>query len=193
MTWAAVSRNYTAEDMALAEAVADRLAAALENARLYAVAQQAIHARDEFLILAAHELRTPLTALELFVHAAQSGARSPDAPDEGGRRVVRQVRRLSTLVERLCDAASIRAEGIALTPGSRATWPAIVRERVDAARERSRPGGQSFEVRTPRPFAAGGIARAWRSSSTSSFRTPSSSARASPSRSRSTARGRAPC
>ncbi len=147
MMWATGGRNYSAEDMGLAEGVADRLAAALENARLYGLAQQAIHARDEFLILAAHELRTPLTALELFVQASQSGGRFA-AADEGVRRVVRQVRRLSTLVERLCDAASIGAEGIVLTLES-CDLAAIVRERADAALERTRPAGPSIAVRTP--------------------------------------------
>jgi signal transduction histidine kinase len=147
MSWGAVSRNYTADDMSLAEAVAERLAAALENARLYAVAQQAIHARDEFLVLAAHELRTPLTALELFVHAAQSGGVPQGTTDENVRRVVRQVRRLSSLVERLWDAANIRAAGVALAPES-CDLAAIVRERADAALARTR-AGQSIAVRTP--------------------------------------------
>ncbi len=147
MTWAAVSRNYSADDMTLAEAVADRLAAALENARLYAVAQQAIQARDEFMVMAAHELRTPLTALELFVHAAQSGAVPQGNGDENARRVVRQVKRLSSLVERLWDAANIRAAGVALAPES-CDLASIVRERADAALSRARPG-QSIAVRTP--------------------------------------------
>ena len=57
-------RRYGPDDLALAEELARRAAAAIDNARLYASAQAAIGLREEFLGVAAHELRTPLTTLK---------------------------------------------------------------------------------------------------------------------------------
>ena len=49
----------------------ERLAA--ENARLFAGAQDALRARDEFLSIAAHEIRGPLTAMRLAVQSLRKG------------------------------------------------------------------------------------------------------------------------
>ena len=49
----------------IAEEIARRCASAVEHARLYRRAQEAIGLRDDFLAVAAHELKTPLTTLQL--------------------------------------------------------------------------------------------------------------------------------
>ncbi|HEX2913223.1 MAG TPA: GAF domain-containing protein [Chloroflexia bacterium] len=54
-------------DLELAQELARRAAIAIDNARLYREAQQAIADREEFLSIAAHELRTPLTSLKGYV------------------------------------------------------------------------------------------------------------------------------
>jgi signal transduction histidine kinase len=152
MAWFAASRHYGGEDLLLAEAVAVRVGAALENARLYEVAREAIDARDEFLILAAHELRTPLTALQLYAHDTPVRSSPRGGAGETSRRaaLAGQVRRLGKLVERLCDVASIRAEGLTLAR----EWcdlAAIVRERGAVAAQRARRGGSAIGVRAESP------------------------------------------
>ena len=62
--------------MALAEDLAYRVALALDNARLFSQAQEAIQARDEFMSIASHELRTPLTPLLLHVENLTAGLAS---------------------------------------------------------------------------------------------------------------------
>jgi PAS domain S-box-containing protein len=63
-------RRFTEQDLALAEELAEKAAAALENARLYDDATetavqlfQANQAKDDFLGLVSHELRTPITMI----------------------------------------------------------------------------------------------------------------------------------
>ncbi len=62
MTFVSSSRRYDSDDQALAEDIAGRVAAALENARIYDIAREAIRARDDFVDLVAHELRKTLAA-----------------------------------------------------------------------------------------------------------------------------------
>ena len=54
----------------LAQELARRAALAIDNARLYRDATEAIRHRDEFIAIASHELRTPLTPLMLQIRLA---------------------------------------------------------------------------------------------------------------------------
>ncbi|MHB8879352.1 MAG: histidine kinase dimerization/phospho-acceptor domain-containing protein, partial [Myxococcaceae bacterium] len=85
-----------------------------ERARLASEAQDAVRARDDFLLVAAHELRTPLTPLALMVQSLQRAAReaSPVPPSELARRLEtmeRSVRRFERLVINLLDISRISA------------------------------------------------------------------------------------
>ncbi|MCY1076686.1 sensor histidine kinase [Archangium lansingense] len=99
-----------ARELAFVEDLAHRCALALENARLFQEANEAVHVRDEFLAVAAHELRTPLTSLKLHLQSLlRLLARLANATDALARLhlVARQVNRLSELVERLLDVGRI--------------------------------------------------------------------------------------
>jgi signal transduction histidine kinase len=96
--------------LAWAEDLANQCSMALESARLYEEARQAIEVRNEFIAIAAHELRTPLTALTL--HAQSLGAllrreHASEVAHEKLRATSRQVKRLSQLVERVLDVGRI--------------------------------------------------------------------------------------
>src|SRR5262249_25969732 len=143
----ASGRQYDAEDLILAERIGTRVAAALENARLYDVAHEAIRARDELLILVAHELRTPLTALQLKIDSqlrlAQRGADARETVRSEA--LARDVRRFSVLVEHMLDALAIRATGVVLArePCDLAT---TVRQRVGLFAARAQAVGCTIAI-----------------------------------------------
>jgi PAS domain S-box-containing protein len=104
-------RRYGVEDLALAEELAHRAGIAVDNARLYREAQEAIRLRDEFLSIASHELKTPLTSLMGYAQMLQRRLRREGGFDERNLRaldvIVGQSGRLSKMVAALLDISRI--------------------------------------------------------------------------------------
>lgn len=101
--------------------LAGQCAQALERARLYEKAQNAIHVRDEFLSIASHELKTPLTPLKLQLQSllrTVKGARQGDLAPERIQKLAessdRQIDRLTHLIEDLLDVSRINAGKLTL-------------------------------------------------------------------------------
>ncbi len=116
-------RRYTEADLRLAEELALRAAAAMDNAALYRETQEAVAARDTFLGVASHELNTPLTSLKLHLQGLQRALEKlpPETlPREGldpkFQSALRQVARLSSLVRELLDISRITAGKLKLEP-----------------------------------------------------------------------------
>jgi signal transduction histidine kinase len=77
-------RTYGPVDFTLAQDLGRRAAIAVDNARLYQQARDAIRARDTFLACVAHEVKTPLTRLKLHLDIALRAAeRREDARSQG--------------------------------------------------------------------------------------------------------------
>ncbi len=101
--------------LALVQELGRRAGSALENARLFHEAQEAIRMRDEFLSIASHELNTPLTPLQLHLQRLQrvmADSSGAQVSSEQVSQVVdvaqRQTRRLARLVHDLLDISRIR-------------------------------------------------------------------------------------
>jgi signal transduction histidine kinase len=104
----------------VAEEIARRAALAVDNAGLYADAQRAAVAREEFLLTASHELRTPLTSVKA---AAQLVTRFAQQPTPDMQRIMPILAQLQTQIERLeelsldlLDAARIRRGRLDIEP-----------------------------------------------------------------------------
>lgn len=99
---------FTSEDQSLLEDLAHRAALAIDNARLYHQATQAVNVRDAFLSVAGHELKTPLTALQLQLRCLKRGAEGTPI-EERIHKIGRQCQRLTALVDGLLDVSRITA------------------------------------------------------------------------------------
>ncbi|WP_437973989.1 AAA family ATPase [Sorangium sp. So ce295] len=114
-------RRYGRADLWLAEELGSRAALALDNARLFAEAQQAIERRDEFLLVASHELKTPLTSLKMQAHLLARllprygrGEIAPERIDAALQVLDRQIARLAHLVNELLDVTRLNAGRLTL-------------------------------------------------------------------------------
>ncbi|MGK4006246.1 AAA family ATPase [Sorangium sp. So ce1036] len=114
-------RRYGPAERWLAEELGSRAALALDNARLFAEAQEAIRRRDEFLTVASHELKTPLTSLQMQAQLVErllrrhQRAQLPPERLEATLRVLdRQLARLGRLVDELLDVTKLNAGRLAI-------------------------------------------------------------------------------
>jgi len=135
LTAAESGRRYDAHDLALAEELGRRAGSAVENARLYRAAQDAVRLRDDFLSIASHELKTPLTALALQIESLRRVLdRDPARGDERVRdrvgRIEQYTGRLERLIDQLLDVSRITA-GRMVIDREKTDLAALVREVAD--------------------------------------------------------------
>jgi len=135
-------RRFGPAELRLAEDIARRAALAVDNARLYREAREAIRLRDEFLALAAHELKTPITSLRGFAQLKRRQLeRAGDLPPGELQRALevidQQADRLARLVDRLLDISRLDAGQLQLDPQPSDLVP-VVRRRIAAAQATTR-------------------------------------------------------
>jgi PAS domain S-box-containing protein len=92
------SRPYGQSDLRLAEALAERAALAIENARLYDSSVRAAQVRDQVLGFVAHDLRNPLSAITMQASVLR---RSGDEPERRSRKPVEVIQRAATRMNHL--------------------------------------------------------------------------------------------
>jgi PAS domain S-box-containing protein len=86
------ARRFVADDLSTIEALADRAALALENARLYELAVSAKRARDEMMSMVSHDLRNSLNAI---------GFIATELARQNGNPLATQIRSAATLADGL--------------------------------------------------------------------------------------------
>ena len=107
-------RRYRAPDVALAEEVARRAALAIDNARLYTLAQQAIRDREAVLAVVSHDLRNPLASILLnatmLLDMSPAGALTAWM-DDNLRQIVQSVEQTNRLITDLLDVTRMEESG----------------------------------------------------------------------------------
>jgi PAS domain S-box-containing protein len=107
--------RYDRHDLLLAQEIARRAALAIDNARAYRAAREAVRARDTFLSIASHELKTPLSSISLLVSGLLRSARG-DGIDLRSEQLVARLARieeqtdhLTELITQLLDISHMQA------------------------------------------------------------------------------------
>jgi signal transduction histidine kinase len=113
-----VHRQFTADDVELLLLVADRVAVAIERARLHEDMVRLDQLKANFVAIASHELRTPATSVYgvLTTLAAHGETLSKELQAELITIGVEQGARLKRLLEELLDLSQLDARGIRLDP-----------------------------------------------------------------------------
>lgn len=148
--------RYGSPDLDFALDLANRVGLALDNARLYREAQDAVTAREEFLSVASHELRTPITSLrgqaQLMIRQLDAkGMPDPERLLRAFRVIDVQSDRLTRLLSQLLDVSRLQAGKLELER-SQADLRSIVAEVV--TRTQAATSTHSIELRVPEELVA---------------------------------------
>jgi PAS domain S-box-containing protein len=109
-----VAYQFSVDDTRLLQVVADRIALAIDNARLFEEeraarreAEAASRAKDEFLTTISHELRTPLTPIIGWVHMIRNGVLPEKETLHGLTVIEKNSHALKRLINDLLDMSAI--------------------------------------------------------------------------------------
>ncbi|MFN3653537.1 MAG: response regulator [Armatimonadota bacterium] len=100
-------RKYGHLELRLAEDLARRAAAALDNARLFSELEDSARRKDEFLAMLAHELRNPLAAISNADYVLDEVSSGNDRVSRLREIISRQTKHLARLVDDLLDISRI--------------------------------------------------------------------------------------
>jgi signal transduction histidine kinase len=141
---------FADEDRALAAELARRAALAIENARLFRAAHDAVAVRDQVLAVVAHDLRSPLTAARFDVEMLRAEPEQPVGPRDARMlaRVDRAMARMDGLIEDLLDVARMNHDALALERRPQA-MDALLAEAATSLRPLVESRGLRFDVHGP--------------------------------------------
>jgi PAS domain S-box-containing protein len=135
---------FDASDVALASALAERAARAIENARLLRHARRATAARDQVLSVVSHDLGNPLSAVTMLAR------RLVDSSDDGehrsiGEHILTAADWMHRLMQDLLDVASIEAGRLSIELEPQAPHQ-IIESTVEMFADRA--ASQNVDLRT---------------------------------------------
>lgn len=106
-------RRWSESDVALAEEIARRAAVAIDNARLYRQAREAVRTRDEFAATVSHDLRNPLASIKGLAQLLQRRAQRKGTAEtlafvDSLARIDAAATRMTTLLDELVEVSGLR-------------------------------------------------------------------------------------
>jgi PAS domain S-box-containing protein len=107
-------RTYTEDDLGLAMDLAQRVATAIENTKLYKALREADRRKDEFLATLAHELRNPLAPIRNALEILKMPRVAGDTVERARAMLERQVHHVVRLVDDLLDVSRVMGGKIEL-------------------------------------------------------------------------------
>jgi PAS domain S-box-containing protein len=103
-------RSYGPAELMVAEDLARRAAAAIDHARLYAEAQDALHARDDVLRIVSHDLRNPLDVIQLTAALLLDSGEERRKETVDKLKLIRKIAlQMNSMIEDLLDATVMQA------------------------------------------------------------------------------------
>jgi len=135
--------GYGQDDLRVADALAQRAALAVDNARLYRAAQRAIQVRDEVLGVVAHDLRNPLSTILVEAHLLRKRG-IEGLSRESGEAIERVATRMNRLIQDLLDVARMES-GLPSLQSVRLSAARLASAAVDA--QRSLASAASLDLR----------------------------------------------
>jgi PAS domain S-box-containing protein len=154
-------RRFTEDDVRLLQLAADRVALAIEHARVYEVEQQARRQaeeanrmKDEFLALVSHELRSPLNAMLGYAVLLRYGGLDTQKIRQAADVIERSGKAQAQLIDDLLDTARIISGKLRLELG-----PVDLVSVIDQAVQTIRPAADAkrISIETDLPSEIGQI------------------------------------
>lgn len=104
------NRQYSQEDLDIAEKLTNRVALVIENTILYQKSQQATKLRDTFISIASHELKTPITSLKVYTQVLLQQAQKQGDTDMTRYllKMDQQVEKMNKLIRDLLDVSRMQ-------------------------------------------------------------------------------------
>ncbi len=144
-------REFTRDEVELLQLVAERVAIAIERARVHEELVQLDQLKLNFVAIASHELRTPATAVYgvLKTIVARGDDLTDELRDELLRVGVEQGERLRRLLEELLDLSRLDASAIRVDPR-----PVVLKSVLSDVVHAALPTGDGVELDIPDDLAA---------------------------------------
>jgi PAS domain S-box-containing protein len=108
-------RRYASAEVEIAAELGQRAGVAVDNARLYRDAQEAVRMRDDVLAIVSHDLRNPLGAIDLAATVLMQHGSDARARKHLGT-IRRSTERMEHLINDLLDMASINVGRFSIEP-----------------------------------------------------------------------------
>jgi len=148
------ARGFGHEDLALARELAARAALAVDNARLYQAAREAVRARDDVLAVVSHDLGNPLSAIRIGVSLLLRTHEANGAEGGGWEHLAgikQSVEQMERLIRDLLDVKRIEAGQLSLAR-KRVRPAALIDSVVEIMAPLAASRGIEIRTRVARPL-----------------------------------------